>query len=73
MLGFDPTTTSGKALTSLFRTWCALRGDDDPEGDINGGDLVEAVAEHFEALGLDVDGPASQVDAPAGRDAATGD
>ncbi|MFF4248976.1 hypothetical protein ACFYY2_31545 [Streptomyces sp. NPDC001822] len=72
MLGFDPTTTSGEELASLFRTWCALRGDD-PEGDINGGDLVEAVGQHFEALGLDVGGPASQVDAPAGRDAATGD
>ncbi|MFB8026895.1 MULTISPECIES: hypothetical protein [unclassified Streptomyces] len=72
MLGFDPTTSSGKALVSLFRTWCALRGDD-PEGGVNGGDLVEAVAERFEALGLDVGGPASQVDDPAGRDAATGD
>ncbi|MFE7759635.1 hypothetical protein [Streptomyces sp. NPDC057429] len=69
MLTFDPTTTSGTALASLFRVWCSLRGTD-PQGEVNGGDLTQAVAEHFEALGLDVGGPASQVDAPAGRDAA---
>ncbi|MFI8265341.1 hypothetical protein [Streptomyces sp. NPDC085665] len=66
MLTFDPTTTSGEALADLFRAWCELRGDD-PDGDVNGGDMVDAVADAFEALGLDVGGPASQVDMPAGQ------
>ncbi|MEU4266210.1 hypothetical protein ACYCCF_30150 [Streptomyces argenteolus] len=69
MLTFDPTTTSGSALASLFRVWCSLRGTD-PEGEVDGADMTQAVAEHFEALGLDVGGPADQVDAPALRDAA---
>ncbi|MEU2462104.1 hypothetical protein ABZ604_31545 [Streptomyces sp. NPDC012473] len=71
MLSFDPTSTSGEAIASLFRAWCELRGDD-PDGDINGGDLVDAVAQEFVALGLDVDGPAGQVDVPVGH-AVTGD
>lgn len=66
MLKFDPTTTSGNALASLFRTWCELRGDD-PEAEVDGGDLVTAVAEMFQDLDLDVGGPASQVDQAAGH------
>lgn len=56
-------TASDRALADLFRRWCALRGDD-PDGDVNGGDLVEAVTEMFASLGLDVQGPSSQVDSP---------
>ncbi|WP_329317231.1 hypothetical protein OG723_44480 (plasmid) [Streptomyces sp. NBC_01278] len=66
MLTFDPTTTSGEALADLFRAWCELRGDD-PDGDVNGGDMVDAVADAFLALGLDIGGSASQVDMPAGH------
>jgi hypothetical protein len=64
MRTFDPTTTSGTALAELFRTWCQLR-DNTPELGMDGGVLVGAVRETFETLGLDVDGPASQVDAAA--------
>ncbi|WP_197371132.1 hypothetical protein, partial [Streptomyces clavuligerus] len=60
MLTFDPSTASAK----LFHTWCELRGPD-PEGEVRGGDLVEAVAAMFGAIGLDVGGPESQVDVPA--------
>lgn len=60
---FDPSTTSGNALASLFRVWCPLRGDD-PDGEVDGCDMTQAIAEHFEALGLDVGGPAAQVDGP---------
>ncbi|MYX26819.1 hypothetical protein GTY75_09075 [Streptomyces sp. SID8381] len=63
---FDPTTTSGHAIAELFRTWCRLRGEA-PEAEVDGGDLVTAVGEMFESLGLDVGGPASQVDAMAGQ------
>lgn len=67
MRTFDPTiSTSGRALADLFRTWCRLRGDD-PDGEVNGGDLVTAVGEMFEGLGLDVGGPASQVEVAAGQ------
>ncbi|MFG3132937.1 hypothetical protein ACGFZU_35215 [Streptomyces tendae] len=63
---FDPTTTSGAAVAELFRTWCRLRGDD-PEGEVSGADFVTAAGELFEDLGLDVGGPASQVDPAAGQ------
>ncbi|MFD6967373.1 hypothetical protein [Streptomyces sp. NPDC059949] len=63
MLSFDPTTTSGEALANLFYTWCELRGSD-PEAEVDGGDLVEAVKDMFTDLGLDVAGPDSQVDMP---------
>ncbi|MGW7196168.1 hypothetical protein [Streptomyces chryseus] len=66
MLTFDPTTTSGNALASLFRTWCELRGAD-PDGDVNGGDMVDELSTQFEALGLDVGGPVSQVAMPSGH------
>lgn len=67
MRTFDPIiSTSGRALADLFRTWCRLRGDD-PEAEVDGGDLVTAVSEMFEGLGLDVGGPASQVDVTAGQ------
>jgi hypothetical protein len=61
---FDPTTTSGAAVAGLFRTWCRLRGDD-PEGEVDGGDFVTAASEMFTELGLNVGGPASQVDPAA--------
>ncbi|MGY4967085.1 hypothetical protein ACWDEE_40260, partial [Streptomyces sp. 900105245] len=64
MLAFDPSTTSGQALADLFRTWCELRGPD-PDGEVSGGDLTEAVSAMFSGLGLDVGGPESQVDMPA--------
>ncbi|MFD3967482.1 hypothetical protein ACFWRG_34565 [Micromonospora tulbaghiae] len=64
MLTFDPSTTSGKALADLFRTWCKLRGTDS-EGEVSGAALVEAVEDMFGALGLDVGGPKVQVDMPS--------
>ncbi|MGQ4404388.1 hypothetical protein ACN6K4_006012 [Streptomyces hayashii] len=64
MPSFDPNTTSGEALANLFYTWCELRGPD-PEAEVDGGDLAEAVAGMFTSLGLDVAGPDSQVDMPA--------
>ncbi|MFE1289701.1 hypothetical protein [Streptomyces sp. NPDC058751] len=67
MRTFDPTiSTSGRALADLFRTWCHLRGDD-TDGEVDGGDLVKAVGEMFEGLGLNTGGPASQVDVTAGQ------
>ena len=64
MLAFDPTTNSGHAFAVLFRRWCELRGDD-PEGEVDGADMLEALAQQFDALGLDIGGPASQLDVPA--------
>jgi hypothetical protein len=66
MRNFDPSTTSGDAIAGLFHTWCRLRGDD-PEGEVDGGDFVTAASEMFADLGLDISGPASQVDPVVGQ------
>ncbi|MEU5958275.1 hypothetical protein [Streptomyces sp. NPDC047525] len=66
MLTFDPTTTSGAALADLFRTWCKLRGDD-PEGEVAGCDMMNALQATFKDLGLDVGGPVTQLEVPAGH------
>jgi hypothetical protein len=46
---FDTTTTTGDFVATL---------------EVNGGCMVEAIAGQFEALGLDIGGPVSQLDAP---------
>lgn len=66
MRTFDPTTTSGNAVADLFRTWCRLRGDK-PGADVDRIELTTSVGEMFQDLGLDVAGPASQVDQTAGQ------
>lgn len=66
MLRFDPTTTSGSAVATLFRTWCSMRNADSTSG-LEGSPLTETLKEAFVDLGLDLVGPASQVDAPGGR------
>ncbi|MFF4276199.1 hypothetical protein [Streptomyces sp. NPDC001536] len=66
MLNFDLTTTSGRAIAELFRTWCSMGGND-PDSPVDGGDWMTAVNQWFESLGLDVHGSASQVDETAGQ------
>lgn len=66
MLTFDPTTTSGNAIADLFRTWCRLRGEK-PEKEVDRIELTTVVSEMFQDLGLDVAGPASQVDRTASQ------
>ncbi|MEY9840630.1 hypothetical protein [Streptacidiphilus sp. EB103A] len=59
-LKFDTTTSSGQAVAELFVYWCELRGED-PEGEVDGGFIVHALSQAFEALGLDIGGPPSQL------------
>lgn len=59
-------TASGNAVADLFRTWCRLRGDK-PEGEVDRIELTTVVSEMFQDLGLDVAGPASQVDQTASQ------
>ncbi len=66
MLRFDPTTTSGSAVATLFRTWCSMRNAELTSG-LEGPSLTETLKEAFVDLGLDLAGPASQVDAPGGQ------
>ncbi|MFI6688435.1 hypothetical protein [Streptomyces sp. NPDC050485] len=63
MLHFDPTTTSGSAVASLFRAWCSLR-DAGPGRQPNVTELAGAVEEMFACLSLDPSGPPAQVDPP---------
>lgn len=70
MLTFDPTTTSGAALANLFRRYCELRGPN-PEGEVSGGDMLQALTVAFEDIGLDVHGDGTQLDVPAGHSAFT--
>ncbi|MEU7072870.1 hypothetical protein AB0B30_27445 [Streptomyces narbonensis] len=70
MLHFDPATTSGSAVASLFRVWCSLR-DADPGRRPAAAELAGAVEEMFADLGLDLDGPPAQVQPPGSGEAFT--
>lgn len=70
MLTFDPTTTSGGVLADLFRRYCELRGPN-PEGEVSGGDMLQALTAAFEDIGLDVHGDGTQLDVPTGHSAFT--
>ncbi|WP_405759613.1 hypothetical protein [Streptomyces sp. NBC_00073] len=70
MLHFDPTTTSGSAVASLFRAWCSLR-DAGPARRPDAAELADAVGEMFACLGLDPSGPPAQVDPPGAGEAFT--
>ncbi|MDX3204711.1 hypothetical protein ABZZ79_22060 [Streptomyces sp. NPDC006458] len=61
MLHFDPATTSGSAVASLFRVWCSLR-DAGCGHRPNAAELAGAVEEMFAGLGLDPAGPPAQVE-----------
>ena len=50
MLHFDPATTSGSAVASLFRVWCSLR-DAGCGHRPNAAELASAVEEMFAGLG----------------------
>ncbi|GGR81748.1 hypothetical protein GCM10010269_21200 [Streptomyces humidus] len=63
MLHFDPATTSGSAVASLFRVWCSLR-ETGPGHRPEAAELASAVEEMFAGLGLDPDGPPAQVEPP---------
>ncbi|MFD8882076.1 hypothetical protein ACFV0H_06075 [Streptomyces erythrochromogenes] len=63
MLHFDPATTSGSAVASLFRVWCSLR-DAGPVRQPEAAELADAVEEMFAGLGLDPAGPPAQVEPP---------
>ncbi|MBT1189998.1 hypothetical protein HET69_40000 [Streptomyces sp. CJ_13] len=63
MLHFDPTTTSGSAVASLFRVWCSLR-DAGPGCRPEAAELAGAVEEMFADLGLDPAGPPAQAELP---------
>ncbi|MCX4681651.1 hypothetical protein OG413_41355 [Streptomyces sp. NBC_01433] len=59
-LKYDPTTTEGEAIASLFR---GCKNIEDSDGSWNGGDIVEWLSNWFADLGIDPDGPSYQVDA----------
>ncbi|MBK3627520.1 hypothetical protein JHN59_22280 [Streptomyces sp. MBT49] len=61
MLHFDPATTSGSAVASLFRVWWSLR-ETGPGHRPEAAELAGAVEEMF--AGLDPDGPPAQVEPP---------
>ncbi|WP_327740549.1 hypothetical protein OG749_46815 (plasmid) [Streptomyces nojiriensis] len=63
MLHFDPNTTNGSAVASLFRAWCSLR-DAGPACKPAAAELADAVEEMFTCLGLDPSGSPAQVDPP---------
>lgn len=63
MLRFDPATTSGSAVASLFRTWCSLR-DAGPGRWPEAAELADAVQEMFVGLVLDSAGPPAQDELP---------
>ncbi|MGD1220616.1 hypothetical protein AB9Q10_19550 [Streptomyces krungchingensis] len=63
MLRFDPATTSGSAVASLFRVWCSLR-DAGPGRRPEAVELADAVEEMFVSLGVDPAGPPAQVELP---------
>jgi hypothetical protein len=60
VITFDPTAVEGQAIADLFR---ACKAIEDSTGGWNGGDDVEAACDTFQLLGIDVNGPAEQVDA----------
>jgi len=59
MLKFDPTTREGQALAGLFR---ACKDIEDGDGGWDGGDVVQLLSDTFDDLGIDPDGPVSQLD-----------
>ncbi|GLX22578.1 hypothetical protein Slala02_58810 [Streptomyces lavendulae subsp. lavendulae] len=50
-------------MATLFRVWCSLR-DTGPGRRPEAAELAGAVEEMFAGLGLDLDGPAAQVEPP---------
>ncbi|MFK0119374.1 hypothetical protein [Streptomyces sp. NPDC090994] len=63
MLRFDPTTTSGSAVVSLFRVWCSLR-DAGPGRRPEPAEPTGALEEMFAGLGPGPAGPPAQVEPP---------
>ncbi|MEU2086895.1 hypothetical protein ABZ569_34140 [Streptomyces albus] len=60
LLRFDPKNREGKVLADLFR---ACKEIEENYGDWNGSEIVDCLTEVFDRLGLDVNGPADQVEA----------
>ncbi|GHF38748.1 hypothetical protein GCM10010218_19970 [Streptomyces mashuensis] len=61
MISFDPTTHEGRVLADLFRS---CKSVEEGDGGWNGADVVDFVCDAFQRLGIDLDGPVEQVDAP---------